>query len=317
MSEQHRDAWTTGRRDFLLRLSGAAASGLTLSTAAGGEDRPEAAAEPLPTIALGKHRISRLIAGWNPIDGHSHTTRNMARHMREYFTLRRTVQFLRKCETCGITGWQYDHTDKSVRALRAIRQQGSKLKVICLHAERARDATIKKVIEETAPVAIVHHGGVTDGLFRTGKQQQVHDFLKKVHDHGLLAGVSTHNPENLKRIADAGWENDLFMTCFYYVSRPRGEQLKLMGKVIVGEPYLESDPLEMTRVVRQVDRPCLGFKILAAGRLCWNRRSVQRAFQFAFKRIKPTDGVIVGMFPRYHDEVAENVGYTRKFGAVG
>jgi hypothetical protein len=32
--------------------------------------------------------------------------------------------------------------------------------------------------------------------------------------------------------------------------------------------------------------------------------------------MKPTDGVIVGMFPRYSDEIAENAGYVRKYGAL-
>ena len=83
------------------------------------------------------------------------------------------------------------------------------------------------------------------------------------------------------------------MTCFYYVTRPREDQEKRLGKVTVGEPFFESDPVDMTAVVRQVEKPCLGFKILAAGRSCWSKYSVEKAFQFAFENIKPTDGVIV------------------------
>ncbi len=52
-----------------------------------------AAAEALPAIQLGEHRISRLVAGWNPIGGRSHTTLNMARFMREYFTVERCFKF--------------------------------------------------------------------------------------------------------------------------------------------------------------------------------------------------------------------------------
>jgi len=89
-----------------------------------------------------------------------------------------------------------------------------------------------------------------------------------------------------------------------------------MGKVTVGEPFLQSDPLEMTKVVQQVDQPCLGFKILAAGRACWSKFSVEKAFKFAFQQIKPSDGVIVGLFPKYFDEIAADAAYTRKFGVV-
>ena len=36
------------------------------------------------------------------------------------------------------------------------------------------------------------------------------------------------------------------------------------------------------------------------------------AFRFAFANIKPTDPVIVGMFPKYSDQVTENASIVRK-----
>jgi len=307
------------RRDFLRQSCSAVAM---LAAAAGAEElamgqqtKASTGKKELPTIQLGEHRVTRLIAGYNPIGGHSHTTLNMARHMREYFTAEQTAQFLLHCEEEGINTWQYDHTDKVLEALRIAREKGCGLQLICLHAERPHDAPLSEVMKQK-PIAIVHHGGVTDALFRAGKAQQVHDFVKKVHDHGALAGVSSHNPENIKRIADEGWENDLFMTCFYYVTRTREEMLKQLGTVTVGEPFLESDPDEMTRVIRQVKQPCLAFKILAAGRRCWTRSSVEKAFQYAFANIKKTDAVIVGMYPRFADEVREDAEFTRKYGQV-
>ena len=59
----------TARREFLQQCSAAAvASGIALATTvASAEDRPDAA--PLPTVQLGQYRVSRLIAGWNPIGG--------------------------------------------------------------------------------------------------------------------------------------------------------------------------------------------------------------------------------------------------------
>jgi len=316
MAAQKSERGATRRRDFLKASATAAVSGLAFSRSCRAVEAQAAATSQLPTIRLGEHHISRLVAGWNPIGGHSHTTLNMARFMREYFTVERTVQFLEKCESEGITAWQFDHTEKGIAAVRTLREHGSKMKFICLHAERMVDAPIKEVVANTGPIAMVHHGGVTDSFFRAGQSEKVHDFVKKVHDHGMLAGVSAHNPDNIKRIADEGWENDLFMTCFYYVSRPREDQESLTGKVTVGEPFYESDPSEMTAVVRHVDKPCLGFKILAAGRSCWSKRSVEKAFKFAFQNIKPIDGVIVGMFPVFYDEVHDNAEHTRKFGAA-
>ena len=133
---------------------------------------------PLPTIRLGSHEVTRLIAGGNPIEGFSHSTNNMSRHMREYFTLERTIEFLENCAREGINTWQFDHMEKPIAALRAVREKGTQLHFICLHADRPKDAPVKTVIADMNPIAFVHHGGATDSLFRAGKAQQVRDYLK-------------------------------------------------------------------------------------------------------------------------------------------
>ncbi|NWG12992.1 MAG: hypothetical protein HXY20_05595 [Acidobacteria bacterium] len=300
----------TGRRTFLVRAcAGAAALGAKPAETA-------YSPQTLPTIRLGSREITRLISGGNPIGGWAHSTQNMSRHMLEYFTMERTVDYLEQITRAGINTWQCDHIPKVIGALRTARERGIRLNFICLHAERPNEAPLKTVMTDLSPIAIVHHGGVTDRLFAEGKKQQVRDFVKKVHDQGVPAGVSSHCPTNIQRIADEGWENDLFMSCLYYVNRPRQEQEALLGKVTVGEPFFESDPIEMTRVIRQIDKPCLGFKILAAGRLCANQQTVEKAFKFAFENIKPIDAVIVGMYPRFEDEIGFNVAYTRKYGAT-
>jgi len=303
------------RRGFLAESCGAAALiAARLSAATAHAETTISSPQPLlPTVQLGPHRITRLIAGYNPIGGYSHSTAKMSRIMREYFTAERTAEFLRHCEACGLNTWQYDHTDKTLAAIRRAREQGCGIQLLCLHAERPYDAPLAVVMEQK-PLAIVHHGGVTDALFRTGKSQSVHDFVKKVHDAGALAGVSSHCPDNIKRMADEQWEVDLFMTCFYYLTRPRDEMQRDLGKVPVGEPFFESDPDDMTAVVRQVDKPCLGFKILAAGRRSGNRVALEKAFRYAFSRLKKTDAVIVGMFPLFEDEVAANAALVRKYG---
>jgi len=305
------------RRTFLHSAAGGAA---TLAVAAAPRlaaaegAAPAPAKDLLPTVQLGDHRVTRLLAGYNPIGGYSHSSDHLSRYMRDWFTPERTAEFLGQCERAGINAWQYDHTDKTVEAIRLAREQGCGVQLVCLHADRP--STPLSEVMKNKPLAIVHHGGVTDGLFRAGKAEQVHDFVKKVHDAGALAGVSAHCPDHIKRIADEGWECDLFMTCLYHVTRPREEMQKDLGKVPVGEPFFESDPDEMTAVVRQVKQPCLGFKILAAGRRCGNPAAVEDAFKYAFTHVKKSDAVIVGMFPVYSDEVAANAEFARKHGAV-
>lgn len=311
------------RREFLSGLSAVATgSALVLANSALGEQPSSTDTHiplivpPLPTIPLGDHHITRLIAGSNPISGYSYMGPILDQQMKEYFTPEQTTEFLWKCEKAGINTHQFSSPELMARVIRTLRERGSKMKFICLHSGGSEQNWVKQVVQDTEPIAIVHHGGVTDRLFREGKSREVHDFVKRVHDAGVLAGVSAHNPDCIKQIADEGWQVDLFMTCFYYLTRTP-EEMKKMPTVVtlqIGYPFFASDPLEMTRVVRQVKQPCLGFKILAAGRMCSHDQQVEAAFKFAFEHLKPTDGVIVGMYPRYQDQIGQNAQYTRQFG---
>ena len=306
------------RRRFLSEFGRvAAASGVALAaTSEAGEGLP-ASAPPMPTIPLGKHRVARLIVGSNPISGYSYLGPHVDRHMKEYFTVDRATEFLLSCERAGINTHQFSDaaSGKGAAILRKVRERGSQMSFICLHAKREE---IKQTIEETHPIAMVHHGGATDRLFSEGKSRQVHDYTKAVHDQDLLAGVSAHNPDCIQRIADEGWEIDFFMACFYFLTRKAfhkpGQQSPQPETLEISYPFYRNDPSVMARVIRQVKRPCLGFKILAAGRKCAEQATVRNAFRFAFEQIKPTDGVIVGMYPRFFDEVNANAQYTREFG---
>jgi len=308
MAQEDRDRVVCARRRFLSQFAAAATAAGLASDHVFPAQSPPAPAAPLPTIALGKHRISRLVAGWNPIGGYSYLGPHTDRHMKEYFTTERTIQFLLDCERAGITAHQFSPAGNTAEILRTVRQRGSKMEFFCLDAGRNG---IKAMVESARPIAMVHHGGVTDKLFGDGKSGEVHDYVKAAHDQGVLAGVSAHNPECIKRIADEGWEVDFFMTCFHFLTRKHGPALPTLE---IAYPFYADDPRIMTDVVRQVKQPCLGFKILAAGRKCTSQSSVKEAFRFAFQHMKPTDGVIVGMYPRFFDEIQANAQYTREFG---
>ena len=312
------DADSTSRREFLRQLSlGIAGSALAGSmTSQAGEASPATpeSAGPLPTIRLGDHEVSRLIVGANPLSGYSYLGSAMDQEMREYFTRERVVEFLTRCEHAGIDTHQFHDTASMAGIIRTLRERGSKMKFICLHS----GGGIEQVIRDTRPIAIVHHGGVTDSLFRQGNSVQVHDFVKRVRDAGVLAGVSAHNPDCVKRIADEDWQLEFFMTCFHNLTRSQEEQARMSPADALPKDhgFFASDPAAMTEVARQVKQPCLGFKILAAGRKCDTPQAVQSAFQYAFEHLKPIDGVIVGMYPRHRDQVTENAALARQFGTT-
>lgn len=264
----------------------------------------------LPTVEIGKHKVTRLVAGYNPIGGHSHAVPKLSTIMKEWFTPERTLEYALACERNGINTWQISVDRKVFGALRAAKERGSKLQHLCLM--RDEDAATWKEIAELKPIAVVHHGGVTDRFFYAGQQEKVRDFIKKAHDYGLMAGVSSHVPEHIARLDDAGWEHDLYMTCLYNVVRQPAKLEAGLGDVPVDELFLAHDPEKMLKVVRQVRRPCLAFKVFAAGRLCGSPAQMEKAMRFAYQNMKPGDGLIVGMFPIYSDEVAANTALARK-----
>lgn len=299
-----------GRREFLSKVSLTSAIGL-LATSGMKEAFPGIPGNlstEMPSIELGQHRISRLICGSNPFLGYSYLGQHTDKQMKDYYTTDRVVELLLKCEQSGISAHQSSSRHDYMKMLR---DRGSKIKVFTLTSSRE---TIDKDINYADPIALVHHGGVTDRLFEEGKSDLVHDYVKAVHDKGIMAGISAHNPDVIKRIADDGWEVDFFMTCFYFLTRKMAKPETLPTLPVGAYHFLKDDPKVMTSVIRQVRQPCLAFKILGAGRLCSNQEDVIAAFKFAFENIKPSDGIIVGLFPWYFNEVSANARYTMEYG---
>ena len=276
------------------------------------------AEQAMPTIRLGDHEVSRLIVGANPVLGFSYMGGFMGRFMTDYFTHERIVGLIERCLDVGIDTWQTSPHEKIDRALDALRERGRHVQWVFLASgDYLEDVgLLKSIVARNRPIAILHHGGVTDRLWRDGQIEKAHDFAKRVQDLGVLGGISAHNPDVIRHAEDSGWDLDLYMTCFYRLTRTQEElEAKLGGEVPVWGNFLPGDPGRMCEVVRAVERPCLAFKILAGGRRGDRPEDAAAAFGSAFANIKATDGVIVGMFPRFRDEPAENAALTRRFGS--
>lgn len=296
------------RRSFLTGVAAGAVVGAPTATAA--DSNPKA----IPTVRFGKTEVTRLILGGNPIDGYSHSVQKISDLMREYFTVARTTDLIMHAEEEGITTFESHYSPKVGAALNAARNRGSKMQWICLtHA--GEEATLKSILALN-PIGIAHHGNRTDEYIQQGKAEVVHDYVKKVHDLGIFAGISTHCPKHVAMIEDSGWENNFFMTCLYYLTRTPDELKLIYGDTLVNvreEPFVKGDPERMTREIRATKKPCLAFKLLAAGRNCMSPQNIEDCFKFAYANIKPIDAAIVGMYPVLFDEVRINADLGRKY----
>jgi hypothetical protein len=115
-------------------------------------------------------------------------------------------------------------------------------------------------------------------------------------------------------VEEHGWDVDYYVLCAYNRTRTPEEIRKMLGVLPVpaSELYLETDPPRAYEVARKTSKTCFLFKILAAGRLARSPEDVDKAFKTAFDSIKPQDCVIVGMFPRFQDEVKDNCDRVRR-----
>ncbi len=195
----------TGRREFLSMLSAAAASGLvgasgavaapSAGSSAAGGSAPNATA--MPTIALGPHRISRLVVGSNPILGYSYMGKHTDQHMKEYFTTEQTVKFLQDCEQAGITAHQFSTPDRAadyIRLMQGQRARRCKFHLPALPAARRSRRRSTSPNRSPSPITAAQPIGSSPREI-----ERVHDYVKAVKDSGVLAGVSAHNPDCITR----------------------------------------------------------------------------------------------------------------------
>jgi hypothetical protein len=270
--------------------------------------------EPLlPLVKFGKTDITRMIIGSNPFYGYSHFNKILDAAMREYYTPERRVEVLQACERQGINSWQLHYNDQPREDFKRYRDAGGKMNLILLaDFELMTNPALLPEVAKLGPLGIAHHGNRTDERFRAGEKGKVKDFLKRVRDTGVMVGLSTHNPNVIDITESENWDIDYYQACLYRVSRTAEEARAEFKEAPIGETYMEKDPERMCQRIRQTKKPCLAFKLFGAGRAVNSRQQIEAAFQFALTNIKPTDAVIVGMFPKYSDQVTENVSIVRK-----
>jgi len=267
----------------------------------------------LPTVRLGDKDVTRLICGGNPVSGISHFTNEMDWDMLRYYTMPRLQQLLDECWRQGINTVQTRGDRHTMRMYLEHRENGGRMQWIAQTASEFSDiyANIHQICDYE-PIAIYHHGTHTDNSWHAGQIDQVADYLKAIHDRGLPAGIGTHIPEVVMYAEEHRWETDFYMTCFYNLARSYKSAPAVDRDAYAKDAYPDGDPDRMTAIVRQVAKPCLGFKIMAANRKCSSPESVRAAFEYAVANIKPIDAVVVGMFPKYSNQVEENAQYVRE-----
>jgi hypothetical protein len=307
------------RRD-LLRGAGTLTAWLGAANTAhaqdtGPEERmPEAAPGPLlPVVPFGKYKVTRLIAGANPIYGYSHFNYIFSASMGEYHTTERVLAFLRELERAGINTWQASWSERLETDWLRYKEQGGKLQLLMLSRPdfNEKPEILNRAVK-LKPLGIAQHGASTNRFWDQGQLEKSLDYLKRIRDLGVMVGLSCHNPLEVEYAEDKGWDIDYFMTSLYYLNRPRAEFEKILGQVPFGEIYLPSDAPRMMQTIRKSKKPCLTYKVLAAGRRVNSPKEVRECLSVALEGIKPTDPIIIGLYQRYNDQIGQTAQFVRE-----
>jgi len=288
----------------------------------------------LPQVQFGKHSIPRLICGSNPFGGVSHRCGIISLEMTQYYTPEQLLKTYRRCVDAGIDTFE----NPRPVFVRRFADEGIKIqgfgRMNSTRGQESDPALVKAQAAAPGILGLHHYGQNTDRYFQEGKLDIIQEYTKRARDTGVLVGVTAHIPEAIAEIESRGWDVDYYMPCVYQWGRTKAEFEKLFGDRNVkdllpvetysviyrnggqSEVFLSGDPPKMYKVIQQVKKPCLAFKILAAGRRGEDSKGVEQAFKEAFENIKPSDAVIVGIYDRYIDQASDNADYVRRFGAT-
>jgi len=267
------------------------------------QDR-EKSNQAFPTGRIGKFQISRLIIGDNQFSGWSHS-RDLA-YLRNLFlaysTEKKIMETLEKCEQEGVNTII---TASSGYLNKYWKEIGGKIQWIAQTHPKTNDLTsnIKQAVDNGAIGAYIQ-GGIGDSFVKNGRVDLLGKAVDFIKSNGLIAGIGGHSVEVPVAVEKAGIDVDFYMKTLhhgnYWSATPKENRVEF--NVDSGSPYDHDNiwsisPERTIEFMKDVDKPWVAFKVLAAGAIhpC-------EGFKYAFEN--GADFVCVGMFDF---QIPENV----------
>lgn len=259
---------------------------------------------PLPMGKIGKHEISRLVAGGNLIGGwaHSRDLQYVPSLFRAYNTEKKIFETLMLAEKAGINainiGFPTMETMNKYRKL-----TGSKIKVI-VQVGPDKDkkdiyVNINKAVDMGMDIIQVQ-GNWCDWLVRDNEIEIISKMMDKIRENGITAGLASHTIDSLIACEEQGIIPDYYMKTMhhdqYWSAHPRENRFPFE---VDGKKHLDHNrfhdnlfclfPDRTVEFVNRAKVPVMGFKVLAAGAI-----QPEDGFNWAFQN--GADFICVGMF---------------------
>ena len=258
----------------------------------------------LPKGKIGKHQISRLVAGGNLIGGwaHSRDLIYVSSLFKAYNTEKKVYETLMLAESAGIDTINIGFVSNPLMA-KYKRATGSKIKVISQVAPNMKNGDyfeqINGALDNGADILQIQ-GNWCDWLVRDGKTDVIEKMMKRVREHGITVGLAAHSVESLIRCEELGIIPDYYMKTMhhdnYWSAHPRENRVpfEVDGKTNIDHNKWHDNcfclfPERTVEFVNRTKVPVMGFKVLAAGAI-----EPEDGMRWAFEN--GADFVCVGMF---------------------
>lgn len=261
--------------------------------------------EPLPMGKIGKLTVSRMLLGGNLLTHftHSRDLRYVYKLAAHYNTDAKILETLALAEQHGINTLSMHNPPHAMGLLKQHRKQGGKIQwIICPTATiedhmEAYTVQVKELVDAGCE-AIYVWGVNADPLVSQGRVDLIAKAVEVAKDLGVPSGVGCHDLRVVEQCEKNKVPADFYIKTFHhhqYPTAPKAQQLRGATSEVPG--YWCKDPEATIQVMKEVQKPWIAFKIMAAGAI-----PPKNAFSYAFQQ--GADHILVGMFDF---EIAEDV----------
>jgi len=251
------------------------------------KDDARAGAGPFPTGKLGNRTVSRIICGGNLISGfaHSRDLTYVSPLLKNYFTDEKVFETLHLCEQHGINTALL-RCDEHVLGLLDTywNKRGGKIQWIAqVYPAETGDQTNIQLAVDGGAMACYIQGGFGDRWVKQGKVDLLERAVAFTRDRHVLAGIGGHRVDVPIAVEEAGIAPDFYMKTLH-----RTDYWSYTKERAKDNSWCES-PEATIRFMREVARPWIAFKVLAAGAV-----RPLAGLRYAFEN--GADFVCLGMF---------------------
>ena len=264
--------------------------------------------------------VTRVILGDNPFIGNSYVPDTYPRkEMFDYYQADKVLSALFTAEENGINTYMALADNYLIRLFQQYRRDGGKMNIM-FQTWPAHDlqANIYQMMA-CEPVAIYHQGSTLEEFLREDKKDVLMKRLELIRSTGVYVGIGTHVPEIVLQAEREDWGMDFYMTCLYnYQNQRKGEQSSFFTNKPKYIVFYPEDPPKMYKVIKQVNKPCVAFKIFAGGQVFNDKTPeeipsvLEEVYTDVFGNIKPNDVACIGVYQKFKNQIKENVEIANK-----